>query len=231
MEAIILAGGLGSRLASVLNDIPKAMAPIGQRPFLELLFDRLDQGGVKHVLLSVGYLHHVIQEHFGPRYRSLDLEYIIERTPLGTGGAVRLGLSRITGPRAFVLNGDTLVGVDYRQMDRIHTVSQSCFSMAVCDIQDTSRYGQVTIKDGRVVGFSEKKNGLGQGLINAGVYLMDRDLLNEHPLDEVFSLERDYLVPMAGVVKPLAFITPGPFIDIGIPEYLEQAQRLALNPL
>ena len=231
MEAIVLAGGLGSRLARVLNNIPKAMAPIGQRPFLELLLDRLEQGGVKRVLLSVGYLHHVIQEHFGARYRSLDLEYIVEQTPLGTGGAVRLGLSRITGPRAFVLNGDTLVSVDYRQMDYMHTVSQSCFSMAVCDIQDTSRYGQVTIEDGRVVGFSEKKSGLGQGLINAGVYLMDRDLLNEHPLDEVFSLERDYLVPMAAVVKPLAFITPGPFIDIGVPEDLEQAQRLALNPL
>ena len=231
MEAIVLAGGLGSRLAKVLNNIPKAMAPIGQRPFLELLLDRLEQGGGKRVLLSVGYLYHVIQEHFGPRYRSLELEYIVEQKPLGTGGAVRLGLSRISGPRAFVLNGDTLVNVDYRQMDRIHTMSQSCFSMAVCEIQDTSRYGQVAIKDGRVIGFREKKNGLGQGMINAGVYLMNRDLLKEHPPDEAFSLERGYLVPMAAVVKPLAFMTPGPFIDIGIPEDLERAQRLALNPL
>jgi len=231
MEAIILAGGLGSRLAKVLNNIPKAMAPIGQRPFLELLLERLEQGGFEHVLISVGYLHHAIQEHFGSRYRGLDLEYIVEQTPLGTGGAARLGLSRITGPRAFVLNGDTLVGVDYRHMDHVHTVSQSCFSMAVCDVQDTSRYGQVILEHDRVVGFTEKKNGLGPGLINAGVYLMDRDLLSEHPLHEAFSLERDYLVPIAATVKPLAFIASGPFIDIGIPEDLERAQLMAPGSL
>ena len=230
MEAIILAGGFGTRLSPVVQHVPKAMAPIRGRPFLELLLQRLERSGVERIILSVGYLHHVIQQHFGSRFGPIELEYVVEQSPLGTGGAVRLALTHAVDRQAFVLNGDTLVALDYRAMYQRYFAAKARIAIAVCEMEDTSRYGKVMVDGDIVTGFLEKQAYSGRGLINAGVYLLDRDLVSEHPTGEVFSFERDYLTPMVASLRPYAFRTQGEFIDIGVPEDYERAQREVVSP-
>ena len=224
MEAIILAGGFGTRLSQVVQNLPKAMAPIRGRPFLELLLQRLESSGFERIILSVGYLHQLIQQHFGSRFGSMELEYVIEQSPLGTGGAVRLALMHAVASQVFVLNGDTMVSLDYRAMYEGYSTAKARLAIAVCEMDDTSRYGRVLVDGDIVSGFLEKQPCSGPGLINAGVYVLDRYLFNQQATGEVFSFERDYLTPMVASLRPYAFRTQRGFIDIGVPEDYVRAQ-------
>lgn len=222
MEAIILAGGLGTRLRSVVSLTPKCMAPIAGRPFLAFLLDYLASQSFSHVILSVGYLQEQIVTFFGYRYSSIELTYAPEQEPLGTGGAVRLALSHARAGEIFVLNGDTFLALDYPAMYLKHTESKASLSIATAELPDTSRYGRVRIKAGHVVGFLEKDRN-GPGTINAGVYCMNRNVFADRCLPRSFSFETEFLHPFVDEIQPVAFPANEYFIDIGIPKEFERA--------
>lgn len=225
MQAIILAGGFGTRLRSVLNDTPKPMAPIGDQPFLELLLLYLARQNFSEVTLSVGYLHEKIIDHFGEGYQNIALRYAIETTPLGTGGAIRhaLGVLKPVEP-VFVLNGDTFSNIDYATMSQIHQQCQSPLTLALTRVDNAGRYGKVSVAGGRITEFQEKTQA-GSGLINSGIYLISPNLFDERHLPESFSFEQDFLYPHVAELMPCAFENDGYFIDIGIPEDYQRAQR------
>jgi D-glycero-alpha-D-manno-heptose 1-phosphate guanylyltransferase len=225
MQAIILAGGLGTRLRSVIPDLPKPMAPVAGRPFLAWVLDRLADAGFRRVVLAVGYRHEAIRDHFGTAYRGIGLAYSVEEVPLGTGGAMRLALGHITESPVFVLNGDTYLEVDYAAMLAAHVANGVGLTVAVARVADVSRYGSLSIGDDRILAFLEKGS-QGPGYINAGVYLMARGILDAFPIGTSLSFENELLVPRVAQLRPLAFRADGLFIDIGVPEDYERAQRL-----
>lgn len=228
MEAIVLAGGFGTRLASRLDGIPKSMAPVAGRPFLEILLTQLRRAGCGRVQLSVGHLHNVIQDHFGPAFHGMEIEYVIESVPLGTGGAIRLALAQATEDAVLALNGDTFLNADYAGMLRFHAAQGAEVTIAMVQQPDIARYGGVVIEGDRIVGFEEKgRSGPGQssaGWINGGVYVLSRDLAWPPGLQEKFSIERDFFVPEVARLRPAAYKVEGYFLDIGIPEDLDRAQ-------
>lgn len=223
MEAIVLAGGLGTRLASRLADLPKAMAPVAGHPFLEILLTQLRRAGYTRVILSVGHLHSVIQNHFGTSFGGMSIDYAIEAAPLGTGGAIRLALTHAQQDFILVLNGDTFLQADFAAMMRFHTTERAGITMAVVHRPDISRYGGVILDGHRIVGYSEKGNA-GPGFISAGVYILPRDLAWPPTLGEKFSIEYDFFAPEITRLRPAAYKVGGYFLDIGIPEDLDRAQ-------
>lgn len=225
MEAIILAGGFGSRLRTVVKGIPKPMADINGRPFLSLMMAYLsDQECIDRILLSVGYKYEVIQDYFGIRYRDLDIEYVIEREPLGTGGAIREAMKRVAGREAAVLNGDTFFKLDLKEMLEFHRAQGSVLTMAVRPEKHFDRYGSVVIEGNRIKRF-EEKSFKEFGYINGGVYLVNTGILEYlEQLDNNFSFEGDFLQKNIDTLNCSAFISSGYFIDIGIPEDYERAR-------
>ncbi len=227
---MVLAGGLGTRLRPVVADVPKPMAPVAGRPFLEILLEALALGGVTRVVLSVGHLRDTIVSHFGRRFAGMDLSCSEEETPLGTGGAIRRALGRVEGERLLVVNGDTFLELDHGDLWRRHEIAREgdpelSLTIAVHPMDDASRYGSVRIEAGRVVGF-DAAGAAGPGWINAGVYVMERSLLDDCALDDPFSFERDYLAPRVARLRPLAYEARGRFVDIGVPADYERAQEL-----
>lgn len=225
MEAIILAGGFGTRLRPAISDLPKSMAGINGRPFLGYLFDRLIQHGFEHVILSVGYMHEQISDHFGNAYRNLQISYAIEEKPLGTGGGIKLALEQAKSEEVLVLNGDTLFMLDLEGFNDFHLNHKSAFSLALRQVGDTGRYGSVRLdENARIAGFLEKQSSGGPGFINAGVYLISKKYFSELTLPEVFSLEKDFLEKEYMNSHFYGFACSGYFIDIGIPEDYIRAQ-------
>jgi len=217
MEAIVLAGGLGTRLRGEIGDVPKPMAPVEGKPFLEYVFEALIREGVGRAVLSVGYRHEVIRDRFGDAFGALSLAYVIEETPLGTGGAIRRSLDATTANVSFVLNGDTFVDVDLEGMQARHRANGALVSMAVKHVDDVGRFGSLRIVNDVVTGFIEK-GASGPGDINAGVYLLPKNVFDAHDLPERFSFENEFLQPFIGEIAPRAFRARGPFIDIGVPD-------------
>ena len=222
MEAIVLAGGLGTRLAARLSGVPKPMAPVAGRPFLEILLNQVARAGCGRVLLSVGHLRTVIQDYFGASFRGMRVDYAVEEAPLGTGGAIRLALAQTTGDFTLVLNGDTFLEADYAAMMRFHAAASVTLTMAVARQAEVARYGGVVVSAGRVVSFEEKGR-TGPGWINAGAYVLRKDLAWPPNLPEKFSFERDFLAPEIGRILPAAYEVEGFFLDIGVPEDLDRA--------
>jgi len=225
-EAIVLAGGLGTRLRAVAPDVPKPMAPVCGRPFLSYLLDFLQAQGILRVILSVGYRREVISTFFGHQYGALRIEYAMEDEALGTGGAVRRALEYSESPFVFALNGDTFLGLDYRAMaGLIQDPLEFELAVALRQVPDAGRYGRAIVSGGRIEGFSAS-GAPGPGLINGGVYLMRRDLFRDAAFPVKFSFETDFLEARASGIRPFAFVTDAPFIDIGVPESLEMAQNV-----
>jgi len=224
MQAVILAGGMGTRLKSVVSDLPKPMAPVCGRPFLGYLLALLERQGITEVVLSVGHLRERIIDALGDRHGGIRLRYAVEETPLGTGGALRAALDLIDAYPAFALNGDTFLELDYRAMERAHRAAGADLTIALRRMPDTGRYGRAKVERGRVIGF-EAGGQSGPGSINAGVYLFADNPLRDPVLPERFSFERDFLEPRIAALAPLAFETDGYFIDIGVPEDYARAQR------
>jgi D-glycero-alpha-D-manno-heptose 1-phosphate guanylyltransferase len=225
MEAIVLAGGLGTRLRTAVPDLPKPMAPVAGRPFLAWILDQLADAGFYRAVLAVGYRHEVIRAHFGSGYRGVELFYSVEKAPLGTGGAMRLALEQVDESPVFVLNGDTYLEADYAGLLAAHVARGVALSMAVTRVADVSRYGSLQIENDRICGFLEKGSH-GPGYINAGIYLIDTEVLAGIPVDTPYSFEQDLMVPGVETLRPLAFQADGLFIDIGVPEDYERAQGL-----
>lgn len=223
-KAMILAGGRGERLQPSVPHLPKPMAPVGGRPFLEHILDRVVDGGVTEVILAVGYRAETIRKHFGGAYRSVPLRYSIEEFPLGTGGAIAHGLKGEDSSPVLVINGDTLVEIDYEVLADWYATIRSPVGVVLCRVPDISRYGSVVRAGDRVVEFSEK--GMkGPGLINAGMYIIRPMLFSLYPCGERFSFERDFLQRYCSELQLPSFVTEGYFIDIGTPEAYDRAQK------
>ena len=223
MECVVLAGGKGTRLRSVVSDLPKCMAPVAGRPFLAWLLDDLREAGFDHIILSLGYKHEAVEAWVATRPDRDSITCVVEEEPLGTGGGVRLALRQAREDAVFILNGDTFFGVDYPAMKAFHRQSGAQATLALKPLRDFDRYGEVTLDgEGRITAFREKRP-CAEGLINGGVYLLQRDALAEMP--ERFSLEKDYFEPKAESAGLAGFRSEGYFIDIGIPADYARAQR------
>jgi D-glycero-alpha-D-manno-heptose 1-phosphate guanylyltransferase len=227
MEAIVLAGGFGTRLRQVVTDVPKPMAPVAGRPFLEILLDSLAKKKFSRVVLSLGFMAEKISDHFGLGFAGMEIEYVVEDVPLGTGGATRLAATACTQDHVFVFNGDTYLDLEVEQLENQWQKRRHPIVVGRA-VPDTTRYGRLVVVGGRIIGFAEKGIA-GPGLINAGCYVLARDALANFPLNQPFSIETDFLVPEVERAKVEVFVTQGTFIDIGIPEDYERAQTLLVG--
>jgi len=225
VDTVILAGGKGTRLQSVVSDVPKPMAPVAGRPFLFHLLDRLVACAVPGVVLSVGYKAEIIMDAVGASYRGMAIRYAVEAVPLGTGGAICLAAEAAATDTILVLNGDTFADVDLPEFLNAHRKAGRPLSLALAEAEDTARYGRVALTGDRITGFGEKGE-RGAGLINAGVYAIERSLLSTYRRDGAFSFETDILMAELDAIAPFGMPFGGRFIDIGVPEDYVRAQDL-----
>jgi len=223
MKAIILAGGFGTRLREHVPDLPKPMAPVAGRPFLEYVLDQLIAGGVSEIILSVGYRADTIMNYFGKSYRNVTVNYAVETEPLGTGGAISHALSKKDDEPVLVLNGDTFLNIDYDELMKWYKKAPSQVAMVLKEVSEAVRYGAVLVSGERVSGFLEKGK-VGPGLINAGVYIIKPDVFEIFGLSGNFSFEVDLLQKYCETLSPRAFLTDDYFIDIGVPDDYDRAQ-------
>lgn len=225
-EAIILAGGFGTRLQGVVKDLPKPMAPVNGRPFLTYILDYLIEYHYTKVVLSVGYLHEIIEEFFGTQYKSLEIDYAVETEPLGTGGGILFAFSKCKTDDVLVINGDTMFKVDLDEFEHFHQDKGCLLSIVLREVEDVARYGSVVIGgNGMITLFSEKQASVGRGLINGGIYLIDRKLFDKYPQPQKFSFEKDLMTKCYTQEMFYGMPSDGYFIDIGIPEDYARAQR------
>ena len=223
-EAIILAGGFGTRLKGVISDVPKPLASVAGKPFLAYLLEFLNCQKVEKVILSVGYKYELIEQYFGNKYKSLKLEYSIEDTPLGTGGAIKLAMEKADGEEVFILNGDSFIDVALTDFYTFCKNSTFPFAIVLKEMLNFDRYGTVEFDGQRILKFNEKM-AVKKGLINSGVYLLKKDFFNSFPFPEKFSFETAFLEKYYSDYNFGGFISEGYFIDIGIPEDFEKAQK------
>ncbi|HRF78156.1 MAG TPA: nucleotidyltransferase family protein [Chitinophagales bacterium] len=222
-EAIVLAGGFGTRLQTVVKEVPKPMAPVAGKPFLQYILDYLIAHKVAHVVLAVGYLRETIIDYFGDNYQSLSITYAVEENPLGTGGGILNACNQIKGDNVFVINGDTFFDVDLVELSAFHESNNALLTVALKKMEKFDRYGTVeTDNEGRIIGFLEKKY-LDEGLINGGIYCLNKHIF--HPeLPAAFSFEKEILEKEIVNRKIYGLRSEGYFIDIGIPEDYARAQ-------
>lgn len=223
MEAIILAGGFGTRIRSTIGEVPKPMAPIDKDnntvPFLAVLLEYLQNSGIKKVVFAVHYLKDQIIDYFGHSFKGIEIRYSIEDKPLGTGGAIVKASQYINDDKFLVLNGDTFLDCDYKELYKNEDLTLVLKHMNNC-----TRYGRVVTEKNKIIEFVEK-GAPKEGLINGGIYLVTKkDLKNLHG---TFSFETDFLHKKKNI---RAFITNGYFIDIGVPEdYKDAKESLCKN--
>ncbi len=217
MEAIILAGGLGERLRSIVSDVPKPMALVADKPFLHHLVHYVIKQGITHIVFSVGYKGNIIIDYFRKNSFGVDISFAIEDEPLGTGGAILNGLRKCQQDRVFVLNGDTFLALDYRIVEENHKKHGASMSMALRYLEQNDRYGRAILKDNHIIGF-ESSSENEAGWVNAGVYLIERNLMDNFDLPEKFSFEQDFVEAQIQKINPLGFMSDTTFIDMGVPE-------------
>lgn len=222
-EAIILAGGKGTRLQSVVSNVPKPMALIGEKPFLMLLLQYLQSQGIEKVVLSVGYMYEIIQETFGESFNGLSISYSIESEPLGTGGAIAKAMTMVESQSVLVLNGDSFIKIDLEEIERKIPTSENHSLLVLKEMNNVSRYGSVVLKDEVITAFEEKQF-KEKALINAGVYVLNKDIFKDKHLPEKFSFEKDFLEKEVEKGNLRGIVTNGYFIDIGVPEDYQKAQ-------
>ncbi len=228
-EAIILAGGMGTRLREVIKDIPKPMALVNGKPFLYHLMDYLQRQGIKHFVLSVGYKNEVIKKYFGDSFKDAIISYAIEDKPLGTGGAIKLGVEFVSGDRFWVINGDTFVGLKLNDFYKKTTSLE--ISLALVEMNDFDRYGIVDTDERSIISFKEKEQ-RDHGFINSGVYLMSKGFLEQNtPIKQRFSFEKDVLEAKVDKAEIGFYKAKSVFIDIGIPEDYYLSQYIFSNNL
>lgn len=217
VKCILLAGGMGTRLKDVVADVPKPMAPVRDKPFLEYIINFIVSQGMRDIIISVGHMAGVIEGYFGDGSSfGARISYCREESPLGTGGAIREAMKMADCSRCFVLNGDTFNDVDLREMERFHLSRGNIVTMGLIFVDNAGRYGSVgTDGENRITGLHEKK-GTGPGYINCGIYIIEKGLVDRMPGGR-FSFEAD-LLPGILDIGIRGFVSRGFFIDIGIPE-------------
>jgi D-glycero-alpha-D-manno-heptose 1-phosphate guanylyltransferase len=233
LSVAVLAGGLGTRLRPVVSDRPKALAEVHGRPFLAYLLDRLSATGLSSVVLCTGHFGQQIEQAFGESYGSLRISYSREGQPLGTGGALRLALPYLISDPVLVVNGDSFCAVDFSSLWNWHCARGSKATMLLTQVPDTQRFGSVeTDLDGAITRFGEKIKGGVSGFINAGVYLLSRQVIESIPPSANVSLEHQ-VFPTLVNHGLYGYPGGGRFLDIGTPEDFAAADDffLAANEL
>lgn len=222
-EAIVLVGGLGTRLRPLVSDVPKPLAPVAGRPFLAWLLDRLGDRGIRRTILAAGYLADKVQDAFGGEWHGMRIEYSIESEPLGTGGAIAQALRLRSADAVHVLNGDTFLDYDPRALEFSTLEAHCTIGIALASVADVSRYGAVAMAHGRVSKFLEKGEH-GPGYINAGSYFLGPTAIARFPASGAFSFEDTVLTRSVADGSVYGFTETSDFIDIGVPEDYLKAQ-------
>jgi D-glycero-alpha-D-manno-heptose 1-phosphate guanylyltransferase len=228
MEVIILAGGMGKRLQKVVADLPKPMAQINGKPFLHYILVWLSHYYIKKIFLSVSYKAEAIIKYFGSSFVDIPIEYIIEEKPLGTGGAIIYAMNSTTDENVLILNGDTYFPIDIRKLYDIHLENRSLLSFALKPMFNFNRYGSVICNEDTIIRFEEKK-WCRKGLINGGIYLLNKKLLTKHQFPEIFSFEKEVLEKEAKLSNLKGFVFDITFLDIGIPEDYFRAESVLVD--
>lgn len=224
-ECIILAGGLGTRLRSAVPDLPKVMAPVAGKPFLYHIITFLKGQGVEHFIFSLGYMHDVIESYVMKSFPEIDFAFSVEKEPLGTGGAIQLALNHVKGENVIVVNGDTLFKADLSAVSDNHVSKAAACTLTLKPMRNFERYGVVAIDSvGKVVSFKEKKY-YDEGLINGGIYILNKQSLLNLDMPSKFSFEKDYLEKYIQEQTICGLQDDNYFIDIGIPEDFEKANK------
>jgi len=235
-EAIILAGGLGTRLRSVVSDLPKCMAPVNGKPFIEYVIKYFLTQGIKKFIFCVGYKHEIVTRYLDSLQKTQNTElrthnspfsihYLIEEVSLGTGGAIKNGCSLVRERNVLVVNGDTLFKVDAIKLFDFHLSNAATCTIGLKPMKEFERYGAVELNhDDSIKSFKEKKY-YDEGLINGGVYLLNANKFLEEDLPTKFSFEKDYLEKFYKQRRMFGVVQDKYFIDIGIPEDYARVQK------
>jgi D-glycero-alpha-D-manno-heptose 1-phosphate guanylyltransferase len=224
VKAVVLCGGLGTRLGELTKDMPKPLLDVAGRPFMHHVLGKLKAAGVTDVTLATSYHWDKIAAVYGTRWQGLAVRYSVEEEPLGTGGAIKQAMQVAQAHEALVLNGDTLFDMDFNALIALHAQRRAQVSVAVRRVPDVSRYGAVDMdSEGRIVQFGEKLR-QGEGLINAGVYVVKSEVFDGIEAAR-FSFESEVLAAGIARLRLYAMEAAGYFIDIGIPEDLARANR------
>jgi D-glycero-alpha-D-manno-heptose 1-phosphate guanylyltransferase len=223
-EAIILAGGLGTRLRSAVPDLPKCMAPVAGKPFISYVIDHYLQEGIERFIFSLGYKHEIVEEYLMAHYSHLSLAFVVEEEPLGTGGAIKLAAAEVTGKTALVLNGDTIFRIRLKKLAPFHHMCGADCTLSLKPMKDFDRYGVVELNPDYSINSFKEKQFYSQGLINGGVYALNTGKFLKEDLPEKFSFEKEYLEKLFAQRRMYGVIQDEYFIDIGIPEDYEKAQ-------
>ncbi len=230
-EAIILAGGLGTRLRSAVPNLPKCMAPVNEKPFLTYVINHLKSEGITHFIFSLGYKSEAIIAFLEKDFPSLLFKTSVEEEPLGTGGAVKKALAIAKDKCVIITNGDTLYNIDAELLAGIHSISGACCTLSLKPMQNFDRYSVVEIDECSVIKSFKEKQFYKSGLINGGIYAIHRNKFLDENLPEKFSFEKDYLETFYKKRRMFGVVQDEYFIDIGIPEDYERAQtELAPSP-
>lgn len=224
-EAIVLAGGLGTRLREAVPDLPKCMAPVAGHPFLYYVINYLRRQGIQRIVFSLGYKHEVIEDYLAREFSTLQYDCCIEEEPLGTGGAIQLALQKTTGEDVFVVNGDSFFAFDAQQLLTLHHQTKADCTLALKPMQQFSRYGVVTTNEQQQILSFREKQYYESGLINAGVYLVQKAAFLKIGFPAKFSFEKEYLEQFVNEGTFSGAAADGYFIDIGIPEDYNRAQH------
>jgi D-glycero-alpha-D-manno-heptose 1-phosphate guanylyltransferase len=229
-EAIILAGGLGTRLRSAVPDLPKCMAPVKGIPFISYVIDYFHRQGIEKFIFSLGYRHEVITSYLDQQYPSLNKQYSIEQGLLGTGGGVKLSCSYASEKTVLILNGDTLFKILLDSFASFHYSHDAYCTLSLKPMKDIDRYGTVELNSDSTIKHFTEKQFYPQGLINGGVYALQTERFLKEELPEKFSFEKDFLE--AAFVKPggpassmYGVVQDEYFVDIGTPVDYERAQH------
>ena len=233
-QAIILAGGLGTRLRSVISAIPKCMAPVAGKPFLFYVIEYLKKQGIDKFIFSLGYKSEIIIDYINDQYprpnvssgrAMLNIQFSVEEEPLGTGGAIKLACGMATEKNILILNGDTLFKADVKKLFAAHHKNEADCTLALKPMHNFDRYGLVEINEDNFIASFKEKQQYESGFINGGIYILNTTKFLQEELPAKFSFEKDYLEQYVDKRKMYGLVQDEYFIDIGIPEDYERAQN------
>lgn len=224
MECIVLAGGLGTRLRGVIGEQPKCMAPVNGKPFLYYLFTYLQKQNCNHVILSLGYKNEVVLQWLQSTEWNFAIDFVIEEEPLGTGGGIRLAMQKAKAEDILVLNGDTLMLADLKALLSFHKEQKADVTITLTPMQHFDRYGTVSVNEENTIISFQEKTYCEQGLINAGVYTLNKAAFLAKASSQKFSFEKNYLEKHVGEGNLKGYQSGGYFIDIGVPADYQKAQ-------
>lgn len=225
MEAIVLAGGLGTRLQGVIGAFPKCMAPVNGRPFLAYLLEYLDEQKCTRVILSLGYKNRVVTDWLEEQEYRFEIDCVIEEEPLGTGGGILAAVEEAATDDVTVVNGDTMFIANLSQLMKFHRDNGSETTLALKKMKQFDRYGIVNTNGQGIITSFEEKRLCDEGMINGGIYIINRESFLKRNLPYKFSFEKDYLERHVSDKKFYGFESDGYFIDIGVPADYENAQN------